>query len=526
VALARPDSYPHHPQTVEVRETHISWVFLAGEWAYKLKKPIALPFLDYGTAARRREMCREEVRLNRRLAPDIYLGVRGVAETADGVELTADNDSRAIDYVVEMRRYDEDQTLAAILDRGELTRSQVRRVARKLAGFHAHCEHAATGEGGAHRIEREVDRNAEELLELAEDSRERAQIRDLARFMSAFVSGRAPEFDARAGRELIRECHGDLRAEHVLLRPRVRIVDCVEFDADLRTLDVADDLAFLVMDLAALGGDRFAGELIRAYRAAGGDCGEHALVAFFAAHRALVRAKVLLVRVSQRPLARSIAAHASTQVRGLLALAESCSWRARLPLVLIVCGVPASGKSYLAGALAELSRLPHVSSDLTRKRLVGVLPRERAPSETYGPEWNARTYAELGEFAARAVAAQGGAVVDATFRYLTDREAFRQAFGGAAAAVFVECLAPPSVLVERAIRRTHDPHNVSDADRKVVARERASWQPLDEVPASAHLPVRTDRALEGIIEDVRAFLDARIGPMASSRGRAPGRGLD
>jgi aminoglycoside phosphotransferase family enzyme/predicted kinase len=495
---------------VEVRETHISWVFLAGERAYKLKKPIALPFLDYGSTARRREMCREEVRLNRRLAPDIYLGVRGVAETPDGVELTAEDDSRAIDYVVEMRRYDEAQTLAAILDRGDLTRAQVDRVARKLARFHATCERAATGEDGAHRIEREVDRNAEELLELAEDSRERAQIRDLAHFMSAFVSGHAREFEARAGRGLIRECHGDLRAEHVLLLRGVRVVDCVEFDADLRTLDVADDLAFLVMDLAALGGDRFSSELVDAYRAAGGDCGDDGLVAFFGAHRALVRAKVLLVRMSQQS-ATAVSSHTSARVWDLLGLAELFSWRARLPLSVIVCGVPASGKSHLARALADLSRLPYVSSDLTRKRLAGVGLRERAPAEFYDSDWSSRTYSELGELAADAVAVKGGAVIDATFRHLSDREAFRQAFAHAAPSVFVECLAPLSVLVERAARRACDPARVSDADVEVVMRERSTWEPLDEVPASAHLSLRTDRPLEELIEDLRALLDARIG---------------
>lgn len=135
-ALARPETYPSRPASVEVRETHISWVFLAGECAYKLKKPLVLDFLDYGTPVRRREMCRAEVRLNRRLAPDLHLNVRGVALAGDCVELTDEDDPRAVDFVVEMRRYDEAGTLTATLERGELQRGDVVEVGRVLARFH------------------------------------------------------------------------------------------------------------------------------------------------------------------------------------------------------------------------------------------------------------------------------------------------------------------------------------------------------------------------------------------------------
>ena len=150
-ALARPDFYPVRPDRVDVRETHISWVFLAGDRAYKLKKPLVLPFLDYGSAQRRREMCREEVRLNRRLAPDVYLGVRAVAASDEGPTLAAENDPRAVDYLVEMRRYDERRTLAAKLQRGELTRGEVVALARVLARFHARATGRRGRRAGARR---------------------------------------------------------------------------------------------------------------------------------------------------------------------------------------------------------------------------------------------------------------------------------------------------------------------------------------------------------------------------------------
>ena len=509
-ALGRRDAYPDRPPNVELRETHISWVFLAGARAYKLKKPLVLPFLDYGTPERRRQMCEEEVRLNRRLAPDVYLGVRGVAASNGGVELTDSEDPRAIDFLVEMRRYDERRTVAAQLERGELTRAQIREVARTLALFHADCAQIDGADHGALRIEREVDRNIEELLGATTLSADRHHVRLLARFMSAFVVSHREDLDARAAQGLVRDCHGDLRAEHVLLESPVKVVDCVEFDPSLRALDVADDLAFLVMDLAALGGERFAKELVEAYRAAGGDCGEDSLLSFFAVHRALVRAKVLLARAAQLPGGSAAHGHISAQARESLALAECYSWGARLPMVIVVCGVPASGKSHLASALAHASRLPLLSSDVVRKRLAGIRPTSTARAEHYSEQFNRATYRELGLQASAEVRRHGGALVDATFRHRRDRQAFAEALAGAAPVLFVECLAPVAVLVDRALRRRRDPGRISDADLDVVLREREQWEPLEEVHAFAHLPLRTDRPLGETVEDLRALLDRRL----------------
>ena len=508
--LARPDTYPHRPTRVEVRETHISWVFLAGELAYKLKKPLVLDFLDYGTPARRRQMCCEEVRLNRRLAPDVYLGVRGVAVTHDGVELTAEDDPRAIDFVVEMRRYDESTSLAARLQRGELDGGQVAAVGAVLARFHGTARRVGRRGSSVLTLEGHFDRNLRELLACVQQRGEVGRVQALERFAHAFVTAHAHAFQARASRGCVREGHGDLRAEHVLIDGDVRIVDCVEFDPGLRELDVADDLAFLVFDLAARGGARFADVLVQAYRDAGGDPSDDALLSFYAAYRALVRAKVALVRASQ--LSATSAAHGqeSAHARDLIVLSERFAWRARLPLVLVVCGVPASGKTQLARALADLSGLPHLSSDVTRKRLRGIGSTQRAPSETYSAAWNARTYAELAHRAAREVATNRGAIVDATFRHLADRRAFQTAFRGAAPQLFIECQAPGSVLVERGARREHDRERVTDADVGVVAREQRAWEPLDEVPASAHLSIRTDRGLEQTVGELLAVLDRRL----------------
>ena len=499
--------------TVETRETHISWLFLTGDRAYKLKKPLVLSFLDYGTPQRRREMCLAEVRLNRRLAGDLYLGVRGIARTPDGYKLVTDDDPRAIDYLVEMRRYDEQSLLSAVLQRGELTDSQITDLACTLASFHAGCAPGRDGQGrGAEAVAREVDQNVQDVLADALPRGWRERVLALSRFMGAFIASRRAELDERAARGCVRECHGDLRAEHVLLGPAIRVVDCVEFDVRLRTVDVADDLAFLVMDLAALGGERYARKLIDAYRAAGGNCGSDALLAFFAVHRALVRAKVMLVRADQHPPASDRRRRASAGAEALLALAQRFAWQARGPLAIVICGLPASGKSSVAAALSAASGLPQISSDIVRKQLAGLAPQARGAPELYLPDFDARTYAELGRRAADQLRSQPGVVVDATFRHRRDRDAFYDAFDDAAPMLLVRCDAPAHVLARRAQARERDPARVSDADLEVVLRERDAWEPLDEVPADACLTLRTDRDAEATLTDLTALADQRGRP--------------
>jgi uncharacterized protein len=510
--LLQPHTYRHGPVTVELRETHISWVFLAGDRAYKLKKPVVLDFVDYGTAVRRRQMCNEEVRLNRRLAPDIYLGVRGVVLTDDGVELTDQTDPRAVDFLVEMRRFDEGQTLASKLACGELEREEVTAVGKLLADFHASARRVSPTSSSVLGVERQFDCNVHELLGCVEQRSEIERVQTLERFAHGFISRHAQTFRTRAEQGYVREGHGDLRAEHVLLGngPSVQIVDCIEFDRGLRELDVADDLAFLAFDLAAHGGARYAELLVRAYRDAGGTPGEDSLISFYAAYRALVRAKVALVHASQQPPTSAARGRESALARDLIGLAEHFAWRARLPLVIAVCGVPASGKSYLARRLAEAAGLAHLSSDVTRKRLVGQPLTQHARAASYRADWNLRTYAELGRAAKQAVEQRGGAIVDATFRHAADRRAYASAFGAAAPVVFVECQAPRVVLARRASLRRPGAAHASDADRSIVLRERGSWEPLDEVAASAHVMLRTDRSAEESTADLLALLDGHL----------------
>jgi aminoglycoside phosphotransferase family enzyme/predicted kinase len=508
-AMGRPGFYPHRPEGVELVETHISWVFLAGPLVYKVKKPVVFPFLDYGTLERRRALCREEVRLNRRLAPSIYRGVRALVRRGGGWALADDpDDPRACEYAVEMRRFDSTTTLAARLARGEATAEQLRAIGRRLADFHERAEPVAARVGWPAHLARSLDENFETLLSFAGSAVDGRELAAAERFISAFLVARRDELAGRAAAGRVRDCHGDLRAEHVIFGEQgVEVFDCVEFSPALREIDVAADLAFLVMDLAAAGREDLARELVGAYRDAGGDPGDEALLHFFAVYRAWVRAKVACLRADELDDDRRRAA-ALSEARGLAALARRLAWRARAPLPLVVCGGAASGKSHLARHLADVTGLAHLNSDVVRKELLGIAPAERAPASAYSAEMNARTYAELGRRAGGEITAGRSVLVDATFRYRRDREAFTAALGDREL-IFVECLAPAAVVAERAAAREGDPSRVSDAGGELAERQRREFEPLDEVRADRHLVLRTDRAVEEIADDVEALLDAR-----------------
>lgn len=500
--MRSPELYPGPPDVVEVVESHISWVFLAGKRAYKLRKPVVFPFLDYGTAERRREMCEAEVRLGRRLAPDLYLGVRPLVRSNHEWSL-GEPGERGDEHVVEMRRFDETSTLAARLAGGDADVNIVRAVGRRIAEFHRTAEPAPAGSFGAGTVAASVSENFGTLLPYAEALGAR-ELAAAHRFAVAFLHARHDQLEDRGTRGFVRDCHGDLRAEHVIVADGgVEVFDPLEFDQGLRRIDVAADLAFLVMDLVVAGADELAAELVAEYESAGGDHGGRQLLFFYAAYRAWVRAKVACLRAGELPPGER--AGTLAEARRFAEIGRRLAWRVRQPLVLIVCGASATGKTYLADELASMSGLPRLSSDVVRKELAGLGPTERAPQAVYSDDVSLRTYRELG---ARAAAAAEGAIVDATFRRRADREAFSDTFQGRAS--FVECIAPADVVAERASRRELDPARVSDATPALAARQRREFEALDEVAPEAHLPLRTDRPRDDLVLALEDWLDLRM----------------
>lgn len=421
-----------------------------------------------------------------------------------GLRIALEPDPRALEYAVEMRRYDERGTLAAQLDSvgaGELVA-----IGRAVAGFHAN----ATPEPGM-----PLDAVVTETLgTLAVAGAPAGQLDSLGRFSRAALTAFGPELARRAAAGLVRDGHGDLRAEHVLLGEQIEAVDPLEFDRDLRVADVAYDLAFLVMDVAGRH-DELAHALVRGYRAGGGNPGSEDLLAFLCAVRALVRAKVDLLRAGQL----SGRAADERRARGLdrLALAERFAWRVRLPRLVCVTGLAASGKSTVAEALATVAGRPVLSSDRIRKLRAGIDPLEHAPAGAYGDRESREVYTELAQRAADEVRREGGAIVEATFRRPPDATAFAAGSRAAADAAWVVCEAPADVLMARAQARALHRDSVSDAGPEIVAAELAERRGRFEAPGSALARLDTTRPLPQLLDELAAALDARL----ASRQDAP-----
>lgn len=500
-ALSSPSTYPGHPP-VSVRETHASVVFVAGEHAYKIKKPVTFGFLDYGTLERRRDACREEVRVNQALAPGIYLGVLAIAPEDDGFRLAAEDTPGAVEYAVDMLSFREQDTMRARIGAGALTREQVRDVARVLAGFHRTAEVAA--EWGPDRLLAVWQRNIREMVLAAPPGDWHPEV--AAAFADAFVAGHGEELRARADAGLARDGHGDLRCEHILLEPSIRVVDRIEFDAGLRRTDVASDLAFLAMDLEASGQRWAARELVRAYESAGVRAGSHELQAFYAAHRAFVRAKVALISAAEREGAESSRERRLAQ--RLWQLGERLCWRARAPSLLVVCGPAASGKSTLARELSAPSGMPVLSSDEVRKRMAGVPASRRASQEHYSEGFSHATYRQLALEGIHALQRGPGAIVDATCRVPADRQLLLDGLAASGAQpLLVYCDVPLEAALERAARRLSDPERVSDATPDIVRAHYAEFEDLREQPGAALLRVDALGALDAQVADVALALD-------------------
>src|SRR5947209_8433212 len=403
-ALSDPRAYPFPVGHVEVRHTHVSIVFLAGDYAYKVKKPVNLGFLDFGTLVERRHFCDEEVRLNRRLAPHVYRGVVPVTRAGEG--LAVEGDGEAVEWAVKMERLPDDATLLSRLRAGALDAATVEALARRVAAFHAS---AAGGETVAAfgRFEVVAGNARENFAQSAARvgaAVSRAVHDRLRQRTEAALERHRGLIESRAARGVPRDTHGDLHLDHVYLFPGrpppgdLVAIDCVEFSERLRHADPVADAAFLAMDLTFRGRCDLAAAFADAYFAAAGDAEGRALLPFYTAYRAVVRGKVEGMEAAELevPAGERAAALAGARAHWLLALGE-LEEPDRRPCLVLTAGLPGSGKSTLARALADLAGFTVIRSDVVRKELAGLGPDAPAPADIraglYAPERVERPYA-------------------------------------------------------------------------------------------------------------------------------------
>lgn len=483
--LAAPEAYPHPTDPLEIRQTHISVVALAGDWVYKVRKPVDLGFLDFTSLDKRLHDCREEVRLNRRLAPDVYEGV--VPLTASGGELSVGGDGSPVEYAVKMVRLPESATLLARLHRGELDAALMGALGRRIAAFHQEAEAGPEVDryGGWEVVAANARENLTQSRPYVGTSLSEPVFIRLERALQGRLEAHRPLIERRAAAHVPRDTHGDLHLAHVYALPERAppsdfvIIDCIEFNERFRYADPVADMAFLVMDLLSHNRWDLAEPFVDAYFRATGDAEGRRLLAFYVAYRAAVRGKVEAMTAQDEDVSPEQRGEAVRRARGhwLLALSELEGPRQRPGLVLIG-GLPGTGKSTLAQDLVNEAGFRLVSSDRVRKELAGIDP-ETPASAAYGEgiytdEWNDRTYAACMDAAEALVFEGERVIVDASFREAKRRRAFLEAAGAwGVRSLLLMCEADPAVVRERLSRRRGD---ASDADWHVHAEAARTWE--------------------------------------------------
>jgi aminoglycoside phosphotransferase family enzyme/predicted kinase len=486
--------------------THISWVFITDHDVWKVKRPVDYGFLDYTTRDRRRHFCHEEVRLNGRLAPDVYLGV--VPVRLDGGRHTFTSDGMVVDYAVRMRRLPETASAEAVLGRGRLTHEHLSRLAARLAAFYAGSPPASSG-GSGDVLRTNVEENFAQMRPFIGRFVEPDIFEAVRTWQLGRLARDANAFAARHAQGRIRDGHGDLRLEHVYFEgPEPIVIDAIEFNERFRAADVAADVAFLAMELEARSRPDLAAGFLAAFAMESADYDLYAVVDFYLSYRAWVRGKVASFLAADPSTESGKAQRKSREAETLFALARGyCGPRVDLGPVVAVGGLIGAGKSTLADSLGRYLSVPVVDSDRTRKALAGVPPAKQASAEAYTRAFTRQTYDELFRRADVVLRSGRGVVLDATFRDRGLRLRARElAIRHGRPFRFVEAVCDDATLRARLRARAAAGVSVSDATEDLLERFRREFEPVTELAAGEHVPVNTTQPLLTQVDAVRSTL--------------------
>ena len=521
--LLNPACYPHPVCGVRLLETHISWVLLTGDYAYKIKKPVNLGFVDFTSLAMRRHYCLAELRLNRRLAPAIYRDV--VEIRGDESAPIIEGDGPVLDYAVRMREFPQSALASQALARGSFGAAEIDRLAALIARFHGQAP-VATGSdrlGAPETVLAAARQNFEQLLARRLRTRDTAALRALERWTDREFAALRETLAGRKRDGFVRECHGDLHLRNIALLDGEPVpFDCIEFNDELRWIDVMNEVAFLMMDLE----DRRRGDLawrfLNRYLETTGDYAGVRVLRFYAVYRSLVRAKVHLLRSRQPGLPRAGRARLNDAFKEYVVLAQRLAQPRRTGLV-ITHGLSGCGKTTTTQPLADTLGAVRMRSDIERKRMHGLAPLSSSGSAVgvgiYTRSANTATYRRLGELAGIVLQAHYPALVDATFLKRTEREAFRAlAEKHDAPFVILDFHAPLAVLRERVQQRRTHARDASEADLRVLERQVATREPL--TPAEMKVAIIVQATHLPSADRWRPVFE-RLRPRG--RGRAPQR---
>ncbi|MEP7242084.1 MAG: AAA family ATPase [Gammaproteobacteria bacterium] len=508
--LMEPDAYPHPVDRVRLIETHISWVCLAGAFAYKIKRPVCYPFIDMRSAEQRLFFCREELRLNRRFAPDLYLDV--VPITSDGRNARIGGTGDIIEHAVRMCQFDTREELDRLVAEARVEPSELSQFGEHLARLHERLPPAETGShyGTLVSVTEALRQNLEQVGSLSRRAGLHIDSRELTQSMHKRLEACAAFIDARHASGRVRECHGDLHCCNVVRSAgRLLAFDGLEFEPAFRWIDVAEEIAFLFMDLCRRGASVHANAFVNGYLGEGGDYEAVRLLRLYGAHRALVRAKVAALEVEGATAAgpngcdRFVSDHREYLdcARNLLA--------PHRPTLVLMSGLSGSGKTWLAQRVAGRFSAIHVRSDVERKRLAGLVASHSSHSGIdqglYAQGANDHTYRRLARCASDILAGGFCAIVDATFQRRADRALFiKLAADLHVPLVLVRCRAPFEVLRTRIFDRARKAHDASEATLAVLEHQQASVEAIK--PGEDLEVIDADTTRESIVDEVEGML--------------------
>ncbi|MGI2335782.1 MAG: AAA family ATPase [Dehalogenimonas sp.] len=497
-ALLQPSQYPDEcPQQVELLQTQMSFVLLTGKYAYKIRKPVNLGYVDYSTLEKRKLFSEKELTLNRRLCPGAYIGLVPVVRNDKG-KIQLGGEGKLVDYAVKMKRLPISGMMDHLLQTDGLTIDMAEAVARKMAGFH---DEAATGDdinrfGSLETIRGNIEENFEQSRPYIGQALSQAHFDALKGYFDRFLADRSAMLENRIAGNHIRDCHGDLHSAHVNFNgDAICVYDCIEFNDRFRYGDTASEIAFLAMDLDRHGRSDLRQVFVREYVRASGDRRLYGLLKFYQAYRAHIRAKVACFKMEDPCVSAEEKAAELDKARGYFDLA--LAYTLPQPQLFITNGLTGCGKSTLAAALTRHLGLRHISSDVTRKTTSG--PAAVTPS----PENTGRTYNAMLHEAGKVLAGGESAILDATFLRRADRDAaLGLAAQYSAEAMIIECRLGELEILER-LEQRQKAENVSDGCRELYLKQKELLEPVNELPIGRnHVIIDTQETLEANLRQI------------------------
>jgi len=493
--LLRTGAYPHPVHEVRLVETHVSWVLLTGEFAYKIKRPVCYPFVDLRSRERRTWFCLEELRLNRRFAPQLYVDVCAITMVAG--EARIGGSGELIEHAVKMRQFSREEELDTLLAHGRIEPAELAAFGRQLAAIHSGLPVAEPGSawGDPASVRAALSRNLEECAQVAAVFATAPAVQGLRPMLERYLDAAAPWLTGRRLNGRVRECHGDLHSGNIVRQgSHLTAFDCMEFEPAFRWIDVAEEIAFLLADLEARQCPRHAQAFLDGYLAQSGDYQACRVLDLYKAHRALVRAKVAALG-EPRPIPGGMPAATAPEGARLLHLAYlECARRAlshKQPVLVLMSGLSGSGKTWLATRLAPMLGSVHVRSDVERKRLAGLSEHARSGASIgqglYSRGFSTQVYEHLASAAEHVLCGDYSVIVDATFARRDDRRRFGELSRQLGVAlILIHCRAPPDVLRSRVGQRYEQGTDASEADVAVLRWQQEHWDPIG---ADEHLAV-------------------------------------